>query len=52
MVILEIQVECAFYLQLYAPLDTNQMEMVIAFPFQFTLSAQLDMKAMEMDFAY
>jgi len=50
--ILEIQVEYANYLQLYALLDTNQMETVIAFPRQFTLSVQLDMRATEMGFAY
>ena len=46
----EIQVEYANYLQLYALLDTNQMETVIAFPRQFTV--QLDMRATEMGFAY
>jgi hypothetical protein len=50
--ILEIQVAYAIYLQRYALLDTNQMETVIAFPQQFTLSVQLDMRAMEMGFAY
>lgn len=50
--ILEIRVEYVSYLLLFVLLDRNQMETDIAFPFQFTLSAQLDMKVMEMVFAY
>lgn len=50
--ILEIRVEYVSYLLLFALLDRNQMETDIVFPFQFTLSAQLDMKVMEMAFAY
>jgi hypothetical protein len=48
----EIQVVYVSYLQLYALLDTSQMETAIASPFQFKLSAQPVMKVMEMDSAY
>ena len=39
-------------LHILALLDSSLMETVIAFPRQFTLSVQLDMRATEMGFAY
>ena len=50
--ILKIPVEFVFCLQLYAKLDTNLMETVIAFLLLFILSVQLDTRVLETESAY